>query len=280
MIIKTAIKISIVFSTMLLSACDVLWSDDIGSICKHSPELCTDIHKIGDCPYKRTTMIRARYYDKIEPSEINKRKLLTELEEYELCLELTLFLQFTRNKDRKQRRLDNYLKTQELMQEQLKEIKDTQDPMLAYYLWTRHQNLQARNIFLKAAKNSEVTDSRLLFKLAAVNTKNDPQEALNIFYKALSMTTSLNQIPHSSFSTMMTLFYQNKQFEEAYVWAIIAEEEDKEDEFPINLELILKKGISSSDKVILNEDALEERAEHYYEQLEEGIFNIKAPLLK
>lgn len=258
----------------------MLWGDDIGSICKDSPELCADLHQIGDCRFKRTTMIRARYYDKIAPSEINKRELLTQLDEYESCLELTLFLQFTRNKERKQQRLDNYLKTQALMREQLEKSKGTQDPMLAYYLWTRHQDLQARNVFLAAAKDNKVTDTRLLFKLAILNTKDDPQAALDTFYKALRMTTSLDQIPHSSFSTIMTLFYQNKQFEDAYVWAIISEEEDKEDEFPINLELILKKGIASRDKLIVNEEALKEKADRYYEQLEDGIFNIKAPILK
>ncbi|PKF60603.1 hypothetical protein CW745_13815 [Psychromonas sp. psych-6C06] len=280
MIIKTAIQLSIVSVTMLLTACDSFRNDDINSICKDSPELCADIHKIGDCRFKRTTVIRARYYDKIEPSEDNQRKLLNELDEYESCLELTLFMQFTRNKVRKQKRVENYLTAQKLMQEQLLESKGTQDPMLAYYLWTRHQDLKAREVFLSAATKEDVTDTRLLFKLATVNAQSDPQQALTIFYRALKSSQSLEEIPHSSYAIIMTIFYQHKQFEEAYVWALLAEEEDEEDEFPINLELILKKGIVSGDKVIRNEVQLEDKAEYYYKLLKSGKFNEQAPILK
>lgn len=279
MIIKTAIQLSLVCSTLLLSACDYLRSDDIGSICKNSPELCDDLHVIGDCRFIRTTVVRARYYDKIEPNEAHKRELLTELDEYESCLELTLFMQFTRNKHRKQRRLDNYLQAQVLIQEHLKESKNTKDPMLAYYLWTRHQDMQARELFLAEATKESVTDPQLLFKLATVYSKDNYQEALDYFYKGLRLSKSLKQIPHSSYASIMTIFYQHQYFEDAYVWALIAEKEDEMDEFPINLALILQKGIASGDKLILNEEELQQKANQYYEQLGDGIFKADAPIV-
>jgi len=280
MIFKTAIQLSLVLSTMLLTACDPLKNDDITSICKDSPELCSDLHKISDCRFKRTTVIRARYYDKIEPSETNQRKLLTELDEYESCLELTLFMQFTRNKQRKKHRLENYLQSQTLMQEQLLESKGTQDPLLAYYLWTHHQDMQAREVFLASATAKNVNNPLLLFKLATVYATDNPQQALNLFYKALRKSQSLEKTSPSTFVMIMTLFYQNKQFEDAYVWALIAEKEDEQDEFPINLELILKKGLSSGEQLITNVDKLEDKADHYYEQLDNGEFKIMAPTLR
>lgn len=279
MIIKTAIKLSFVCSLLLLSACDYLKGDDIGSICKNSPELCADLHQIGDCRFIRTTVIRARYYDKIEPNELHKRQLLTELDEYESCLELTLFMQFTRNKHRKQRRVDNYLQTQKLIQDHLKESTGTKDPMLAYYLWTRYQDMQAREVFLKASTKSNVTDPQLLFKLATVYSKENSQEALDIFYKAFRKTKSLKQIPHSSYAIIMTLFYQHLRFEDAYIWALIAEEEDTMNEFPINLDLILQKGVASGDKLIINVKELQEEAKRYHELLDDGEFNEEAPQL-
>jgi hypothetical protein len=280
MIIKTAFKLSIVCSALLLMSCDSLKNDNISSICKDSPELCVDFHKISDCRFKRTTVIRARYYDKIEPSEAHLRQLLAELDDYQSCLELTLFIQFTRNKERKKKQVENYLATQALLQEHLKESKGTKDPMLAYYLWTTHQDMQARETFLAVATADNVSDPWLLFKLAIIYAKDDPQKALNQFYKALHLTRSLDEISPSIFAMIMTIFYQNRQFEEAYIWALITKEADEEDEVPINLELILKKGILGGEKLIVDEKKLIDKAEYYYEKLEDGIFKEEVPLLK
>ena len=216
--------------------------DGLANICKSYPELCSDLHQIGDCRYKRTSLIRARYYDKIEPNQTHTRALLTELDNYESCLELTLFLQFTRNKERKELRLENYLAAQNLMKAVLKESKGTQDPHLAYYLWTRYQDLDARTVFLNAANQKDLKDIKLLAKLATIYSTEDPQLSLNLFYKALRESKSLDELPQNIFTSIMTIFYQNKQFAQAYIWALIAKEENTEKEFPINLDLILQKG--------------------------------------
>lgn len=276
---KTMIKCLIVCSLALLTACNPLKNDNINTICKDSPELCSDLHKIGDCRFKRTTVIRARYYDKTAPSEARKRDLLTELDEYESCLELTLFMQFTRNKQRKKLRLENYLQAQKLIQSHLAESKGTKDPMLAYYLWTRYQDMQARDVFLSAATKDNVKDPRLLLKLARVYSKDNPQQSLNLFYKALRTSPSLDQVSADTFVMIMTIFYQHRRFEEAYVWALLAEKQDENDEYPIDLELILKKGNAYGKRLITNEGQLRDNAQHFYYQLDDGTFKAKAPLL-
>tara|TARA_R110001583_G_scaffold11285_2_gene51333 strand:+ start:2268 stop:3113 length:846 start_codon:yes stop_codon:yes gene_type:complete len=280
MIIKIAIKLSLVISTLLIWGCDSLKSDNINNICEDYPELCVDFHKIGECRFKRTTVIRARYYDKIEPSEIHQQQLLTELDEYESCLELTLLMQFTRNKMRTKQRFENFLATQSLIQEELKESKGTQDPLLAYYLWTHHQDLNARKVFMRVATQDNVNDPRLLFKLATVYAKDNPQEAINQLYKALHFSDSLENISSSIFPMIMTLFYQNKQFEQAYIWALISKQQDKEDQYPINLDLILKKGVLGGTDTIVNEKELTAIAEQYYDDLDDGVFKEKAPVLQ
>ena len=277
MFIKTGIKLSIVCISLLISACDSFNKDSLNSICNQYPDLCNDLHVIGDCRYNRTTVVRARYYAHIEPNEVHTRQLLSELAGYQSCLESTLHLQFTRNKHRKEQRLDNYLTTQTLIKESLQANKDTQDPMLAYYLWTHHQDRHARRVFLNAARQKGITDPQLLFKLATVDSKQPPQDLLNIYYNALSISDSLQQIPVSSFVFMMNLFYQHKQFDQAYIWALIAKQQDKENEFPINLTLILNKGIIGGKQQLLNENALQVQAKDYYQQLKRGTFEQTAP---
>ena len=77
----------------------------------------------------------------------------------------------------------------------------------------------------------------------------------------------------------MVNFYQNRNFEQAYIWAFLIKEEYAEEEFPINLDLILQKGLRNGKKLINNEDVLEETADLYQEQLRKGIFDLQAPQL-
>lgn len=276
-IIKSTV---ILIMALLLSSCFLSKKDDLASICKSNPELCADTHKIGDCRYLRTNVIRARFYDKLEPSDLHTRNLLNELNEYESCLELTLFIQFTKQRGRKQQRLENYLQTQALMKKVLNKSKNTQDPHLAYYLWTRYQDLNAKQVFLEAARNKDLKDLKLLIKLATTYSKEDPQNSLNHFYEALSQSKSIDEIPKSTFTLIMTIFYQNKNFEQAYIWALIAKERNSKEEFPVNLDLILQKGLTNGPKLINNEDKLKEKAKSYWHKLEEGTFKIEAPELK
>ena len=279
MIFKTSARLLISFSIVLLSGCDLFTNDSLSSICKKSPNFCEDLHVIGDCRYQRTDVIRALYYDKESPNEANKQKLLIELDEYESCLELTLFIQYKRNKQRKKLRLENYLKAQSLMREHVASAKGTKNPMLAYYLWTHHNDLQARDVFLDAVTNKKVKDPSLILKLAIVYTKDSPQEALNQFYNAMRLSKSLEKITPLNFSMIMTIFYQNKKFEDAYVWALIATEADEEGEYPINLDMILRKGLPSGENLITNVEELQAKADVYYEQLKAGKFKAKAPSL-
>lgn len=278
--INTVIKLSIVLTTLLLAGCDSIKPDSIKNICQNSPELCEDLVAITDCRFKRTTLIRARYYDKTQASDINKRQLLAQLDGYHSCLEATLHLQYTRNKYRKEQRLKNYLRTEALMLEALSDVKGTQDPMLAFYLWTRHKDAQAREVFLAAANKNDVKDPRLLFKLAIVKAKYDPQHALNLFYRGLVISDSLEQMPTSNVVFIMNIFYQHKQFDNAYIWALIAKRMDINDEFPINLEMIINKGISTLATPLNNQEQLQIQAENYYQLLLTGTFKEHAPLLK
>jgi len=279
MIIKTLIKIAIICFTLLLSACDLLMNDNIDNICTNSPEICNDINKISHCRFKRTEVIRARYYDKINPSNIHKTNLLTELNEYESCLERTLFLQPVRNKERQNLRVENYLRTQQLIKEHLALSKGTKDPILAYYLWTRYQDKHARSVFFNEAMKDNVKNPQLLFKLATTYSKDNPQKSLDLFYKALRLTKSLEQTTPLTFVMIMTIFYQKKSFEEAYIWALVAKELDENDEYPINLELILQKGDPYGEQLIFNEEKLNDKADQYYDQLDDGKFKAKAPNL-
>lgn len=61
--------ILILGSALLLTACLFTKKDDISNICQLNPELCKGLNRLTSCSYQRTFLIRARYYDKIEPNQ-------------------------------------------------------------------------------------------------------------------------------------------------------------------------------------------------------------------
>ena len=269
-----------------VSSCGPSNKDSIVKICKSDSELCSDLHNISDCRYKRSSLIRARYYDKIEPSNEHTINLLDELDIYESCLELTLMMEFTKagekkahNRVHKENRIENYYTAKKLMKEKLKEVKKTKEPHIAYYLWTHYQDLTAKKVFLKAASQKDTKDINLLLKLAALYNKSYSQYSLNIYYKALKISKSLDEIPNNTFVSILTIFYQNKNFEQAYIWALLAKKVNTRKTLPIDFDLILQKGLKNNKKLIMNEKKLQKIANTYYQKLKQGKFNIKTPKL-
>ena len=280
---KVAALVLILFT---ISSCKSSNKDTVTSICQSNSELCTDLYSIVDCRFQRSHLIRARYYDKISPSEEHSINLLNELTNYESCLDTRLMMELTKHKnekpqtnERKTNRLANYFTAQKLIKEKLEEIKNNDNPHIAYYLWTHHQDLAAKKVFLRAATQENTKDVDLLIKLASLYSKNYPQYSLNIFYKALRLSPSLEDIPQSTFISILTIYYQHKNFEQAYIWAWLAQKVTTNEILPINFDLILQKGLKNHKKIINNENILQQKAISYYKQLTEGSFKLKAPKL-
>ena len=280
MTIKKASKILLPVSMVfLISSCDLFDNKNVTQICKENPELCQNFQSISQCRYKRTSLIRTQYRNKLEPTEKNKIELLDELAGYEQCLERTLRMRLNHDKKRKVGNMHNYFATQALTKKILADSKNTQDPHLAYYLWINHQDLDAKKVFFDAVTHKDTHDVDLLIKAATIYAGNNPQKSLDSFYKALRYSHSFKEFPTSTFTLIMTIYYQNKLFERAYVFALLADKVSDDDELPINLDLILRKGLPHGEQLIKNTDKLEKIADSYYDALKQGNFKERAPEL-
>lgn len=263
-----------------LTSCSPYDEVSLAQICSSQAQICNDLHRLTACSYKRSDLIRARYYEITEPSQQHTLGLLDALDTYESCIELTLLMQSNRYDGKKEKRIQNYFTTKKLLEDKIATIKNTENPHIAYYLWTHLQDTNAKQVFLNAAKQKDIKDTKLLIKLATFYATSSPQTALNLFYRGLRVSKSIEEIPGTTFSFLLTLFYQHKNFELAYIWALITDKIHNEDEYPINFDLILQKGHLSGDKLIRNEDELQSTADMYYDQLSNGEFNYQAPILR
>jgi len=264
----------LILASFYLSGCDDFKQKSISQICEAAPGICNDLHSIGDCRYQRSSLIRARYEHLQAPTDKNIKLLLEELDNYRTCLSPTLQIAYKRYKDRKQKRLDNYIVSQRLIDNLLKDSVGTQDPNLAYYLWTNFKDLQAKKVFLNAAKDPNLSDPSTLAKLAVYYSADEPQKSLDFYYSALRKSNNIQQIPSSVFLQLVSFFYRYHKYEETYIWAKISME-TFDDPPPIRLDLITERGYISEDK----EEELEDIADDYISDLEDGIFNVNTPKL-
>jgi len=264
----------LILISLVLSGCG-LKEKSISQICEETPGICNDLHVIGDCRYNRTSLIRARYNHIQEPSGKNVKLLLEELDAYKICLAPTLQIAYKRYKDRKQKRLDNYLASQKVIDRLLKDSVGTQDPNLAYYLWTNFNDLQAKKVFLAAASKPNLTDPSILSKLAVYYSADEPQRSLDFYYKALRESKSVEELPSNIFLQLVSFFFRNHKYEETYIWANIALKTSDDESPPIRLELIVERGYLTEE----TQSELDDKASEYLDALEDGIFKEQAPIL-
>jgi len=264
----------LILISLVLSGCG-LKEKSISQICEETPGICNDLHVIGDCRYNRTSLIRARYNHIQEPSGKNVKLLLEELDAYKICLAPTLQIAYKRYKDRKQKRLDNYLASQKVIDRLLKDSVGTQDPNLAYYLWTNFNDLQAKKVFLAAASKPNLTDPSILSKLAVYYSADEPQRSLDFYYKALRESKNVEELPSNIFLQLVSFFFRNHKYEETYIWANIALKTSDDESPPIRLELIVERGYLTEE----TQSELDDKASEYLDALEDGIFKEQAPIL-
>ena len=264
----------------LISSCDLFGGKTVTQICKENPELCEGfLQSVNQCRFKRTDLIRMRYTSKLEPTEHHTIELLDKLANYEQCLEATLQMGFKNNKSRKKGNMTNYFATQALTKKILADSKHTNNPHLAYYLWLHYHDLDAKKVFFDAVTKKKTKDVDLLIKAATVYAAEEPQKSLDTFYKALRYSHSFKEFPISTFTLIMTIYYQNRLYERAYVFALLAERVNDGDETHINLDLVLRKGNPNGEQLIKDTDKLETIADNYYTALKAGKFKERAPEL-
>ncbi|MCK5818583.1 MAG: DUF2989 domain-containing protein [Psychromonas sp.] len=258
---------------LLLVGCYFFQTISLKSICKGYPELCDDLYKVSDCRFARVDVIRARYFNKIEPTGIHQHDLLTQLDKYHTCLQSTLLFQLTGNIKRKKRRLHNYFTTKQLIKNVIEKSKGTDDPFLAYYLWIHFQDQQAKSVFIKAAMDKNMKNADLISKLAVTYYKSNPDKSLKYFFRALRVSHSIDDLPSNLFINIMSIYYRKSEFKNAYLWALVYQYAYKKNNLAIDLDMILQRGMSNGKNKIKNKDALKKLAKQFYDQLRGGVFN-------
>jgi hypothetical protein len=191
-------------------------SSNTETICNKNPELCSDLHKDSWCRFEKGDLIRGRYKLKQtkEPRGEQLFDQLLYLEDYNKCIELAAGVKHILHPERTNDRARAFgLSSQTLMQLQAT-TKHSQDPHLAYYHWSRFNDVESGKVLFAAEKNGLIKDIRLKAQLAAHFLKDDPLKSKRLYAQALDGSDQDTFNP--DWLLALATIYQQEQRPEMY----------------------------------------------------------------
>ena len=203
---------------LILSGCGELFEPTISQICESNNTLCLDLNLDARCRYERADIIRLRYNHQDDPSDAYKYPLLLAFEDYLVCVEEVQHIEHIKRKGKEATRLKGVITAQKEIKRLSRETKNSHDPHLSYYHWSRFGDKEALHRFERFAKSSRVKDPQLLISLASIQVKTDIPSTINTLYRALSLYEDSSAIDASIFPSLASLAMKQENYRMAYVW--------------------------------------------------------------
>ncbi|MCL1052228.1 DUF2989 domain-containing protein [Shewanella abyssi] len=157
-------------------------------ICNKNPELCLDLHKDSWCRFEKGDLIRSRFKLKqtIEPNGEQLFDQLLYLEDYNKCIELAAGVQHILHPERTNDRARAFGLSSQTLAELQESTKNSIEPHLAYYHWSRFNDTEAGKVLFAAEKSGLISDIRLKAQLAAHYLRIDSLKSKRLYAEALN----------------------------------------------------------------------------------------------
>lgn len=207
---------------LLLSGCSDWFSPTVGEICESHPSMCVDLNLDGRCRRDRADIIHLRYAHREDKGEAYKYPLMLALEKYALCVEEAQHIEHVKRKGKEASRLKGVITARKELQRLALETKNSLDPYLTYYHWTRFNDQDAFLRFERYAASQRVSDPALLVSLASIQIKSDVDKTVQTLYRALSLYKDSDNIDSAIFHSLYSLGLTKENFRLAYVWLTVA----------------------------------------------------------
>lgn len=260
-----SVKLVVLFGVLALSGCDKFFSMNIKDICEKHPQMCTDLNPDGWCRAQKANIITHRYEQLMTPSDMVKYKLLLDFEDYLKCVSKAAQIEHIKLKEKKSGRVRGIVTAQNQLKQLAEDTRNSMDPHLRYYHWSRLGDQEALEHFLGYMKRGKLETPELQIALASYFIKKDLKETIKALYHALELYQEDDEVNTDIFKSLTTIFMKQEKFSNAFIWAYIAREFDVEDVDLVQIESI----ISQSGKSI---NRLRNLADSYIDEIEEGRF--------
>jgi len=201
---------------MLLTSCDS--GPKLSDVCKENEQLCQVFTEDTWCKAERKHVIMTSYTLNNSQQDVDKYNLLLAYEAYGKCVRFAKKIEHIKLKGKKSLRIENYLKSQELIKTLSKQTKDSKHPSLLFYHWSRYLDQNALNKFLAMEGSALLESPDGQFNLASYYIKSNDSKTLSLLFHALELYQEGEQINDEIFSSLATIFQGNNKTKQAYIW--------------------------------------------------------------
>ncbi|NDV90613.1 DUF2989 domain-containing protein [Alteromonas sp. 345S023] len=250
-----------------LSGCSDWFAPTAGEICESHPAMCVDLNLDGRCRRDRADIIHLRYTHREDEGDAYKYPLMLALEKYAVCVEEAQHIEHVKRKGKEASRLKGVITARRELQRLARETKDSLDPYLTYYHWTRFNDQDAFHRFERYAASHKVSAPDLLVSLASFQIKSDENKTIQTLYRALSLYKNSDNIDNAIFHSLYQLGLTKENFRFAYVWLTVATY------FDDNVDTQLASQLANKHKLPVA--ILNDVAEQIADALDEGEFSAR-----
>ncbi|WP_448547299.1 DUF2989 domain-containing protein [Thalassotalea fusca] len=203
--------------------------NNFATLCEMHPEICNEFEEDSWCKKERIDVGLANLADKEKPNELNKFNRLIAYESYSKCMAHASKIEHIKLKEKKTKRINNWMKAQEKIEELSNETKNMTHPRLLYFHWTRHLDEEALHKFLALEGTKAMENPESLFDLATYYIKRDPDKTLGLLYHALELYKPQAKINVEIFKSLSSIYADKNEPKQSYIWLKMLALYDPED---------------------------------------------------
>ncbi len=255
-----------VFALLFLTGCEGMFEKTVKDICEEEPQLCSDLNPDGWCRAEKAVIINKRYQHLQPYTEKDLYILLVGFENYKKCVSKAAQIEHIKLREKETGRMRGLLTANRELKRLAIETKDSKDPYLLYYHWSRFGNQKALDTLLSYEGTKKLDEPDLQIALASYYVKFDLDSALFKLLHALELYKQDAEIDKEVFRSISTIYLKQDNLSMAYLWGAVGEDFEVTDLNLSQLEIqLIKQGIDVA--------TLKKRADWVAEQIQQGTFS-------
>lgn len=213
---KNSILIFSFLSSFLLSGCNKTVT--ISELCDDNPKVCLTFTADTWCKVERKNLlVHYDLFNKFNTDDERYQVLLT-LEKYESCMAIAAQIEHVKLKEKQENRIKNKDNAKKEIAKLVNESKQSTDPHMLYYRWSRFAESKAINQLLTLEGSNELETPELQLIFATYYTKRNPRKTLAYLFHALELYQPEDTINTEIFVSLSTLFTEKKEYKQTYIW--------------------------------------------------------------
>ncbi|RKF20433.1 DUF2989 domain-containing protein [Alginatibacterium sediminis] len=221
---KVVFCLSAVLGVFLLSACEdskAYFRYSVAKICDEDPTTCAALSPDGWCKAERETVISSDFLVAKLGDDKERYNLLQNYQSYIACMEVASTIIHKANRAKTDARVEGLIFAKDELAKLELSTTESDNAYLLFYHWSVKRDENAKAQFLALEGQEVLRNTFFQLSLARYYAEIDPQKSLDILFYALTLYTVEETIDNDHFAMITNRLMRLKQYEKAYVWALV-----------------------------------------------------------